>query len=92
MTQNQESKWIAVSDRIPELTEPFLMYNDDNVQEVAWENDHAIVIAYDPDPRIGIFKAKFDRRLRFSEISSSSINCCVNPTHWMPIPSPPKTK
>lgn len=80
------NNWISVNDRLPELTEPFMMYNDENIREVAWENDHVHVLAFDPEK--GIVKAQRDKR-GWSEVSSCSISG-LNPTHWQPLPAPPK--
>jgi len=80
--------WIKVSEQLPACTEPFMVYNDDNItRQIAWENDHVFVLAFDSEK--GIVKAKFDRNYRWAEVSSISISP-LNPTHWMPLPEPPK--
>lgn len=82
--------WVSVDDRLPELTEPFMAYNDQGVREVWFENDHIIVLGY--NPKIGIFKAKLDRHTGWSEVSTLSINGTIKPTHWMPLPELPKVE
>jgi hypothetical protein len=81
-------EWIEVEKQLPELTEPLMWYNDETEQmEVLIPNYQATVLAY--DETLEIYKAKFDKR-GWSEISSLSIKGGVKPTHWMPLPEPPK--
>lgn len=77
--------WISVEDRLPELTEPLIGYNDDNIQEVFIENYEVTVLAY--EPTLGVFKARRNDR-GWYEISSISSKG-VNPTHWKYLPKPP---
>lgn len=89
LSSEKESPWISVEDRLPECTEPAMWYNDQNVHEVMFENDHAIVWAFNDE--LGVFKAKYSGRGYWSEISSISIKGSVKPTYWMPLPAPPES-
>jgi len=79
--------WVDVNDRLPELTEPWMGYNDANERVVLALNYEVTVLAYDPEK--GIIKAKLDST-GWSEISSTSISSIVNITHWMYLPDKPK--
>jgi hypothetical protein len=81
--------WTKVEDGLPELTEPLMWWNDEtNASEVCIENWKATVMAFDPE--LGIYKAEFSKN-GWHEISSISTKGGVKPTHWRPLPSPPKT-
>lgn len=82
------NNWIRIEDGLPEINEPLMGYNDENIREVFIENHQATVLAY--DPKLGVFKARLYKGNRWSEISSISVNGIVNVTHWMPLPPPPK--
>ena len=79
-------KWISVEERLPELTESFWGYNDDNVLEEMIPNFQIVVLAYHPD--IGIYKAKRNK-MGWTEISSVSSRG-ITPTHWVPLPNAPQ--
>lgn len=84
----EQTKWISVDERLPELTEPLMGYNDDDVLEVMLENYQIHVLGYDPE--IGWFKAQLTKR-GWREVSSISTRASVKPTHWAPAPQPPQT-
>lgn len=79
--------WVSVEDRLPELNEPLMGYNDDDVLEVIIENYMATVLAYDENK--GIIKAELTKR-GWAEISSNSHSTIVKITHWQPLPPLPK--
>ena len=80
-------EWISVKDRLPELNEPLIGYNDENEKVILIENYKATVLAF--DEKIGIFKAQYNSR-GWSEIASHFQNGIVKPLYWMPLPEPPK--
>lgn len=85
-------EWIDVNERLPELTLPLTWWDDDtNQREVIIPNHHAHVLAY--NQTLGVYKAEYDRS-GWKEISSRSIVGTkeTNPTHWKPLPEPPKRK
>ena len=57
--------WIPVTDRLPELNAPCLVYNKSQPMMVGWRVD---------DKRFRIPGSRFPD----------------HPTHWMPLPKPPK--
>ena len=61
----REVKWIPVTERLPELNVPCLVYNKSQPTMVGWRID--------------------DKRFR---IPGSYLP--DHPTHWMPLPQPPK--
>ena len=86
------SGWIEIGPgcQMPEYTERHKWFNDETGQREEYgEPAFQIVLAYNEE--LGIFKAKYEKHGRWSEISSCSINGTVKPTHWMPLPSPPTT-
>ena len=60
-----ENRWIPVSERLPELNVPCIVYNKSQPTMVGWRID--------------------DKRFR---IPGSYLP--DHPTHWMPLPEPPK--
>lgn len=82
--------WVKVSERLPELTEHTMWWDDETNQlEVLKENTHAIVWAY--NEKLGHYKAKYDGRwYEVSSVSVSSIN--ATPTHWQPLDNPPQNQ
>jgi hypothetical protein len=84
------SGWIEIKPgcEMPEYTERHKWFNDETGQREEYgEPAFQIVLAYNEE--LGIFKAKYEKHGRWSEISSCSINGTVKPTHWMPLPTPP---
>lgn len=86
MRKALENDWVSVDDRLPELTEPLMWYNDDNILEVGIENYKATVLAF--HPQAGIYKAVLTKATGWSEISTVS-NRALLPTHWRPLPATP---
>lgn len=81
-------EWISIEERVPEYTERHTMWNDEtNQPEPYGEPAFQIVLAYNEE--LGIFKAKYEKRGHWSEISSISIKGSVKPTHWQHLPTPP---
>jgi hypothetical protein len=87
------SGWIEIKPgcEMPEYTERHQWFNDETGQlEEYGEPAFQIVLAYNEE--IGVFKAKYEKHGRWSEISSCSINGTVKPTHWQPLPLIPGDK
>lgn len=79
-------EWVNVEDKLPELSEPLMGYNDDNVREVIIPNFKATVLGYNNE--IGVFKAHYTKN-GWSEISSISSSGIQKPTHWTPLLNKP---
>lgn len=79
--------WVSCKDRLPELNEPLIGYNDEGEKVVYRENCEATVLGWNEED--GIFKARLTK-MGWSEISSISHNGTVKPLYWMPLPQPPK--
>jgi hypothetical protein len=84
----QPNIWVDVLDRLPELTEPLMGYDDNNERIVIIPNFRATVLAW--NEILGIYKAEFVKH-GWSEISSISSQGTKDaiPSHWMPLPTPP---
>lgn len=83
----QEREWIPVSERLPELTEQVYWYNDDN-EQVPWDGKfERHVIGWNSER--GLFMAHYDG-YRWAEVAKFGISTLVIPTHWQPLPQPPK--
>lgn len=82
-------QWVPVSERLPEKTEPTMCWNDETGQrEVLIENNHAIVLAYNPE--LGIYKAKYDRTGWWEKCIRVLLAVKeIIPTHWRPLPPAP---
>ncbi len=84
--EGEERGWISLETRLPEFTESTTWYDDEN-KPVVDENTHAHVLGY--NPKIGIFRAVLCR-MGWREVSTNSSNSTIIPTHWTPLPKPPR--
>ena len=85
----RESEWINVNEELPEITEPLMGYDDENIRIVIVENHHVTVMAHSLS--LGVIKAEFDKR-GWTEVSSLSSKKITDVTHWQPLPQKPNTK
>jgi hypothetical protein len=69
------SDWISVKDRLPEIDR---------------EHGIAVVVVYCPFWGRFIATAQYVADSNFVIWSDSCGKSCIPPTHWMPLPEPPK--
>lgn len=74
MHHNQQAQWIPVTDVLPEKRKYVLVRYKNN--------DMAVAGWFDGDENILFWRAMIDERW--------CANCDTEPTHWMPLPEPPK--
>lgn len=89
--EEQEELWIKLSDRIPEMTEQVMMYDDDN-KRVPWEGNFEVhVLAW--NDKKGTYKARLNKYTGWTEVSSKSISGVDStPEFWQPLPKPPQKR
>ena len=72
------NKWIPVTEKLPPAEEEVLTYSTSTPWSFSYDDPHILV---------GFHSVKYDKWY----FPTDSHNEPIEPTHWMPLPDPPKS-
>ena len=71
------NKWIPVTEKLPPEEEEVLTYSTSTPWSFCYDDPHVLV---------GFHSVEYGNWY----FPTDSHNACIEPTHWMPLPDPPK--